>query len=94
MTPIVQDDKLIMMVRILLIDLDSSITLFKIYNLLIFNHDIGKSLKYRLEGNNLAVIKDQKYFAILAESDFIRCTLPTGHFCNIDNALYYADSGT
>ena len=72
-TPIIQDDKLIMMIRIPLIDLDSSMTLFKIYNLPIFNQDIGKSLKYRLEGNNLAVTKDQKYFAILTESDFIRC---------------------
>ena len=93
-TPIIQDDKLIMMIRIPLIDLDSSMTLFKIYNLPIFNHDIGKSLKYRLEGNNLAVTKDQKYFAILSESNFIRCTLAAGHFCNIDNALYHVDSST
>ena len=91
---LIQDDKLIMMIRIPLIDLDSSMTLFKIYNLPIFNHDIGKSLKYRLEGNNLAVTKDQKYFAVLTESNFIRCTLAAGHFCNIDNALYHADSRT
>ena len=58
-TPIIQDDKLIMMIRIPLIDLASSMTLFKIYNLHISNHDIGKSLKYRLQGNNLAVTKDQ-----------------------------------
>ena len=32
-TPIIQDDKLIMMIRIPLIDLDSSMTLFKIYNI-------------------------------------------------------------
>ena len=51
-----------MMIRIPLIDLGSSMTLFRIYNLPIFNHDIGKSLRYRLEGNNLAVMKDQKYF--------------------------------
>ena len=86
-TPILQGDKLIMMIRIPLIDLDSSMTLFKIYNLPIFNHDIGKLLKYRLEGNNLAVTKDQTYCVILTESNFIRCTLAAGHFCNIDNAL-------
>ena len=80
------------MIRIPLIDLDLSMILFKIYNLTIFNHDIGKSLKYRLEGNNLAVTKDQKYFAILTESNFIRCALAAGHFWNIDNALYHADS--
>ena len=61
-----------------------------IYNLPIFNHDIGKSLKYRLEGNNLAVTKDLTF----PESIFIRCTLAAGHFCNIDNALYHADSNT
>ena len=42
-TPIIQDDKLIMMIRTPLIDLDFSMTLFKFYNLPIFNHDIGKS---------------------------------------------------
>ena len=41
-TPLIQDDKLIMMIRIPLIDLDSSMTLFRIYNLPIFNHNIGK----------------------------------------------------
>ena len=56
------------MIRIPLIDLDSSMTLFKIYNLPIFNHDIGKSLKYRLDRNNLAVTKHKKYFAIVTES--------------------------
>ena len=92
--PLIQEDKLIMMIRIPLIDLGSSMTLFKIYNLPTFTHDIGKSLKYRLEGNNLAVTKDKKYFAILTESNFIKCTLAAGHFCNIDNALYHAYSST
>ena len=82
------------MIRIPLIDLDSSMTLLKIYNLPIFNHDIGISLKYRPEGNNCAVTKDQKYFAILTEFNFIRSTLAAGHFCNIDNVLYHADSST
>ena len=86
MTPLIQDDKLIMMIRIPLVDLDSGMTLFRIYNLPIFNHDIGKSLKYRPEGNNLAVTKDQKYFAILTDSNSIRCTLDAGHFFNVDNA--------
>ena len=93
-TPLIQDDKLIMMIRIPLIDLDSSMTLFKIYNLLIFNNDIGKSLKYRLEETNLAVTNIQKYFAILTDSNFIRCTVAAEHFCNIDNAFYHADSST
>ena len=48
------------MIRIPFIDLDCTMTLFKIYNLPIFNHDIGKSLKCRLDGNNLAATKDQK----------------------------------
>ena len=43
-TPIIKDDKLVMMIRISLIGLDSSMTLFKIYNLPIFNHDIGNHL--------------------------------------------------
>ena len=82
------------MIRIPLIHLESSMTLFKIYNLPTFNHDIGKSLKYRLEGNNCAVTKNQKHFAVLTESNFIRCTLVAGHYCNIDNSLYHADPST
>ena len=61
-TPIIQDDKLIMMIRIPSIDLDSSMTLFKIYNLPIFKHDIGKSFKYRLEGKKTCYYKRSKIF--------------------------------
>ena len=58
-TPFMQDDKLVMMIRIPLIDFDSNKTLVKIYNLPVFHHDIGKSLKYRLQGNNLPDTKDK-----------------------------------
>ena len=80
MNPIIEEDKLIMMIRIFLLDLELSMTLFKIYNLPMFNCHIGKSLKYKLEGTNLAVTKDQKYVAILTAFDFIRCTFAAGDF--------------
>ena len=47
--------KLVLMIRIPLIDLDTCMDLYKIYNLPIYDHYIGKSLTYDLEGTNLAV---------------------------------------
>ena len=53
-------NKLVKVIRIPLTDLDSSMNLCKIYNLPIYNHHIGKYLKYQLEGTNLAITKDNK----------------------------------
>ena len=79
-TPVSHDNKLVSMIKILLIDLDSSMTLYKIYNLPIFHHEIGKSLLYKTKGNNLAVTKDNKYSTFLSDTEFIQCTLALGHF--------------
>ena len=79
------------MVRIPLLDTDSSMTLYKVYNLPIYNPTIGKSLKYNLEGSNLAVTKDNNYVTILSEAEFIQCTLAQGHFCSLNTALYHVD---
>ena len=65
MSPIIHVGKLILMVMIPLIDLDSVMNLYKIYNLPIYSHNIGKSLQYVLEGTNLPITKDDKYAAIL-----------------------------
>ena len=72
------------MIRIPIIDLDSGMNLYKIYNLPIYNHCIGKSLKYQLEGTNLAITRDNKYDTILTDTEFIRCTFTDGHFCNLN----------
>ena len=62
---VIHGGKLVLMIRIPLIDLDSGMSLYKIYNLPIYNHQIGKSLQYQLEGTNLAITKDNKYASIL-----------------------------
>ena len=77
------------MTKILLIDLDSIMDLYKIYSLPIYNHHIGKSLQYVLEGTNLAVTKDKKYAAVLSDKEFIQCTLADGHFCTLNTGLYH-----
>ena len=66
--------------------------LYRIYNLPIYHHNIGKSLEYQLEGTNLAVTKDNKYANILSDTEFIRCTLAEGHFCNWNTGLYHVDT--
>ena len=91
-TPISHDNKIILLIKIPLIDLDSSMTLYKIYNLPMFHHEITKSLIYNIERNNLAVTKDNKHATILPDTEFIKCTLAQGHFCNLNTALNHIDS--
>ena len=64
-------------------------TLYKIYNLPIYNHNIGKSLQCVLEGTILAITKDNRYAAILSDMEFIQCTLADGHFCALHTGLYH-----
>ena len=91
MNPVIHGGKLVLMIRILLTDLNSVMNLYKIYNLPINNHDIGKSLQYVLEGTNLAFTKDNKYAAILSDLEFIQCTLGDGHFCALNTGLNHID---
>ena len=88
-SPVIHRGKLVLMIKIPLIDLDSIMNLYKIYNLPIYNHHIGKSLQYILEGTNLAVTKDNKYAAILSDMKFIQCTMADGHFCALHTGLYH-----
>ena len=79
-TQLIDDSQLILMIRIPLLDTDSTMTLNKVYNLSIYNPTMGKSLSYQLEGSNLAITKDNIYISILTEAEFIQCTLTQGHF--------------
>ena len=80
------------MIKISLIDLNSRLTLYQIYNFLIFQHEISKSLIYTTEGKNLVVTKDNKYATILSDGEFIKCILAQGHYCNLNTALKLIDS--
>ena len=91
MNPVIHGSKLVLMIRILLIDLYSVMTLYKIYNLLIYNHNNCKYLQYVLEQTNLAITKDNKYTAILSDTKFIQCTLADRHFCVLNTGLYHID---
>ena len=75
MNPVIHGGKLVLMVRIPLIDLDSVMDLYKINNLSIYNHHIAKSLQYLLEGTYLVITKDSKYAATLSDMEFVKCTL-------------------
>ena len=88
-TPVVDGNQLILMIRIPLLDTDSTMTLYRVYNLPIYNPTIGKALSYKLEGSNLAVSKDDSYVTILTEAEFIECTLAQCHFCSLNSALYH-----
>ena len=86
-TPVTHGNNLVLMIRIPLTDLDSGMNLYTIYNL--YNHHIGKSLKYQLEGTNLAISKDTKYATILSDMEFIRCTLAYRDFCDFNTGLHH-----
>ena len=87
----IDDSQLILMIRIPMLDTDSTMTLYKVYNLPIYNPSIGKSLSYQPEGSNLAITKDNNYVSILTEAAFIQCTLAQDHFCSLNTALYHID---
>ena len=82
-------DKIIILVKIPLVDNQSALSLYKIYNLPTFNPTIGKSVKYNIEGNSIAVSFDKNYATIPTDSEFIECTLARGHFCSLRSALYH-----
>ena len=90
-TPMISGNQLLLMIKIPLLDSDSTMTLYKIHNLPIYNPDIGKSLSYKLEGSNLTATKDNSYATILTEAEFIQCTLVQGHFCSLNTALFHID---
>ena len=79
-----------MFIKIPLVDADSTISLYKIYNLPIFHPHIGKSLQYNIERDYLAITKDRTYVTPPSEGEFVECTLVQGHFCSLKNALYHA----
>ena len=87
----IDENQLILMIKIPLVDIDSTMTLYKTYNLPIFHPDIGKPLAYEPEGSNLAFTQDRNYVTILTESEFIQCTLAQGDFCSLNTALYHID---
>ena len=73
-TTVSHDDNLILLLKIPLVDSDSLMILYRVYNLPIFNHHIGKSLMYNLEAKNFAITKDYKYITTLTDSEFLKCT--------------------
>ena len=78
-----------MLVKIPLVDNDSALNLYKIYNLPAFNPTIGKSVKYNIEGKSIAVSHDKRYATIPTDSEFIECTLASGYFCSLIGAMHY-----
>ena len=57
------NEKIIMLIKIPLVENDSRLELFKIYNLPVFNPEIGKSLMYNIESETIAVTLDRKTYA-------------------------------
>ena len=68
MTPVHQSDRLIMLIKTPLVDVDSAMTLYKVYNPPIFQPHIGKPLQYNIEGNYLAITKDTNYVTLFIRS--------------------------
>ena len=46
----------------------------------------------KLKPIHFAVSMDRNYMTIPTESEFIECTLASGHFCNLRSALYHMQS--
>ena len=90
--PLTYDSKLVLAIHIPLVGIDSKMTLYRVHNIPIFHPKLDKSLQYNLEGSSLAITKDQKYGAIMTDSEFLTCTMADGHFCALNTGLYNLDS--
>ena len=60
--------KILILIKLPLIDHDSSLDLCRVYNLPVFNPPLNKALTYQLETNTLAVSRDGKYATIPTKS--------------------------
>ena len=70
-TAIVYQDRLMVLIKIPLIDTDSEMTLYKVYNLPVYHAKLEKSLQSNLEGNYLALTRDRNYATIPSEAESV-----------------------
>ena len=90
-TPIVMDDFLLIIFTIPLTDQSLEMDLYKIYNLPISHPKLRVEFTYQLEGEYLAITKNQLYAALPTAGDIRICKGKEGYLCLMNQALYMVE---
>ena len=90
-TPIVQDDFLVIILTIPLMDKSLQMDLYQVHNLPALHPSLGVQFTYVLEGPYLAISKHGQYAAVPTAHDIQLCLTTNGHLCMMNQALYPVD---
>ena len=89
-TPVVQDNFLLVILTIPLIDTSISMNVYQEHNLPNIDPDIGVlgvQFTYQMEGKYLAIREDGLYAAVPSASDICLCMATRGYLCMLNQAL-------
>ena len=87
-TPIVMDDFLLIILTIPLTDQSLELDLYKIYNLPTLHPKLKVEFTYQLEGEYLAITKNQLYAALPTAEEIRICKGMEGYLSLMNQALY------
>ena len=90
-TPIVLEDRLMVIMTIPFVDNSLDVNLYKVHNLPMLHPQLGVQAKYELEGEYLAVLVHGMCATTPKAMDIKLCKLSQGHLCTLDHALYSVD---
>ena len=87
-TPVVLDKLLVVLLTIPLTDQSLEMNIFRVHNLPLVHPEYHTSVKYKLEGEYLAIGKEGMYVALLDEDSIKICIMSDIGLCTMRNALY------
>ena len=90
-TPIILEDRLMVIMTIPLIDNSLDMNLYKVHNLPMLHPRLGIQAEYKLEGEYLAILVHGMYATLPHATDIKLCEMSQGHLCMLDHALYPID---
>ena len=80
-TPIVLEDRLMVVLTTPLIDSSLDVNLYKVHNLPMLHPTLGVQVEYELEGEYLAILVHGMYATIPHTTDIKLCKMSQGHLC-------------
>ena len=87
-TPVVLDKLLVVLLTIPLTDQSLEMNIFRVHNLPLVHPEYHTSVKYKLEGEYLAIGKEGMYVALPDEDSIKICIMSDLGLCTMRNALY------
>ena len=90
-TPIILEDRLMVIMTIPLIDNSLDMNLYKVHNLPMLQPRLGIQAEYELEGKYLAILVHGMYATLPHATDIKLCKMSQDHLCMLDHTLYPID---